>query len=329
MLVVTHANADAMARALAPAGTIRKTCSECQGAGQCIWQTRITRERSLHPCLGCNGVGHKSVKDFSHTPELPSLAAVAPPALQEVVGVTLPSAFPSFPVNVVLSRGQTEPYRQEELHAIAKSRLRSVPRSLSPEIASERLQAILEAAPSVDAVVQQDQPTEAHVAEQAGAPVVEDAEEMVVLSDSEGEEPERELTAQEKAKIIKRKRRCPGCFVSEAEDPVHHDQPLIDHYLSDMHPSQHYHMEPGGCMSGDPVSSDEEGEEGDDDESPPSKKAKVADEGCAGGCVMASLYRALSGNHPYNCVNCGKHMTFGEVSEQGLENLGVDSSQFD
>eukprot|EP00966_Prymnesium_polylepis_P024187 557076-Prymnesium_polylepis.1 len=88
-------------------------------------------------------------------------------------------------------------------------------------------------------------------------------------------------------------------------------------------------MEPGGCMSGDPVSSDEEGEEDEEDEDddpPPSKKAKVSDEGCAGGCVMASMYRALSGDHPYDCVNCGNAMTFDQVREQGLENLGVDSS---
>lgn len=327
---------------LVSAGTIRKACSECQGEGQCTWQARITGERTMHTCLGCDGVGFKFVKDFPLASNLPSMAAGTvgvvknvSPASQlssmaaEAVGVALPSAFPTFPVDVVPSRVQREPFRQKHLHATAKSNSSAASLSLSPNAASQCLQAILVAASGVDAAVLHDEPAEPRSAEQASATVTEEEVGVAALSNPEAETPEQpelELTAKEKAKIIKIKRRCPGCFVSEAEDPIRHDQPLIDHHLSDMHPSQKYHMQPGGCMSGEPVSSDEEE---DEDHAPPSKKTRVADQDCAGGCVAASMYRALSDDHPFNCVKCGKDMTLGQVREQGIKNLGVDCDLFD
>jgi len=70
---------------------------------------------------------------------------------------------------------------------------------------------------------------------------------------------EKEASSTEmKKKALKLKRRCPGCFVSAEEDPVRNDQELIDYYAANMHPSQHIHCQNGGCMTGEPVSSDEE-----------------------------------------------------------------------
>lgn len=46
---------------------------------------------------------------------------------------------------------------------------------------------------------------------------------------------------------------------------------------------------------------------------------------CEGGCKqVASRYRALSGDHPWNCVSCGKHFTGDEWRALNLHCLGVD-----
>jgi hypothetical protein len=47
---------------------------------------------------------------------------------------------------------------------------------------------------------------------------------------------------------------------------------------------------------------------------------------CVNGCKRAaSMYRALSGDHPWYCIDCGEHYTGTQMRDAGLECLGVDA----
>lgn len=64
-------------------------------------------------------------------------------------------------------------------------------------------------------------------------------------------------------------------------------------------------------------------------EKPAAKRAKTDKEpehvGCPGGCkAAASMYRALSDDHPYHCVTCGMYMKLDEIRHKDIKNLGVD-----